>query len=295
MLSHVGRKDRIHVLTLDNVLATDLRERISFDLGTRDYEVIAPQNWGMTEAIAEIERMATHTVSSRLLIMDVRSYTLPRLRHAYNKIIGYNRMDLHCLCYTMLIGDGPPNSFGSKNSPDVFAPLLASHRQDYHAAVFFYDPFLHYTTSERHALGLDGGDKLPENMPQRLAKGYWKENVSMGAVRRYFRAGLVSGGVRARAKVRRQEPLARFFKERMAEQFPHDTDMHESFLCKEGYSLTGEALKLHVYPFFFEEWVSELMQKAKEPVFQETERQHFGYSSTAGKVYGPAKGGANAI
>ena len=268
MLSHPNRKDWIHVFTLDHALATDLRERICSDPATRDYEVIGPQDRGMAETIAEIEKMAPHTVASRLLIMDVRSCTLSRLRHAHNKIIGYNRMDLNCLCYTILIGDGPWDLFHTGKSPEVFVPLLASHRRDYHAAAFFYDPFLHHTGDGQWGSSIDRGDKLLQSIPQRLAKEYWKDDTDMKAVRRYFRAVPLSGRIMQNVRARRQELLAKFFEDRTAEEFPHHRNLCEAWLCKEGYSIPGEILKLHIYPFFLEEWVSELMKKARLAAFQ---------------------------
>ncbi len=269
MLSHPGRKDWIHVFTLDHALATDLRERICSDPATPGYEVISPQDKGMAKTIEEIEEMATHSVSSRLLIMDVRSYTLPRLRHAYNKIIGYNRKDLNRLCYTILIGDGPWNLFHAGKSPEVFVPLLTGHRRDYHAAAFFYDPFLHHTSDEHRGSGIDRGDELLHTMPQRLAKEYWKDDADMKAVRRYFRAVPLSGSIRENVRARREELLAKFFEDRTAEEFPHHRNLRAARLCKEGYSVPGEILKLHMYPFFLEEWVSELMEKARLAAFQE--------------------------
>ncbi len=268
MLSHPDRKDRIHVLTLDHALATDLRERIRLDPTIPDYEVIAPQERTVAEGVAEIERMAPHTVASRLLIMDVRSCTLPRLQHAYNKIIGYNRRDLNVLCYTILIGDGPWNLFHDGKSPEVFVPLLTSHRRDYHAAVFFYDPFLHHTSDGQWRLGIDRGEKLLQSMPQRLAKEYWKDDTDMEAVRRYFRAVPLSGRIRENVRARRQEMLAKFFEARTAEDFPRHRNLRDAWLCKEGYSVPGEILKLHIYPFFLEEWVSELMEKTRLGAFQ---------------------------
>ena len=268
MLSHPGREDRIHILTLDHALAADLRERICCDPAMPDCKVICPQDRGTAEIIAEIEAMAPHTVSSRLLIMDVRRYTLPMLRHAYNKIIGYNRRDLNRLCYTILIGDGPWNLFHAGNSPEVFAPLLASHRRDYDAGVFFYDPFLHHTADEHRGSGIDRGEKLLQRMPQRLAKEYWKDDADMKAVRRYFRAVPLSGSIRENVRARREELLAKFFEDRTAEEFPHHRNLREAWLSKEGYSFAGEILKLHMYPFFLEAWVSELMEKARLAAFQ---------------------------
>ena len=262
MLSHPNREDRIHLFTLDRVLAADLRERICCDPAMADYEVIGPQNGVAGQAIAEIETMAPDTVASRVLILDVRSYTLPRLQHAYNKIVGYNRQDLNHLCYTILIGDGPWDLFDAGASPDAFRPLLADRRRDYHAAAFFYDPFLHYTGDERRTKKIDGADEVPTHATRRLARELWNDDTSIEAVRRYFRAASLPPDIRKDVRARREELLAELF-EQTAEEFPHHGAMHQSWSCKEGYSFQGEALRLHVYPFFFEQWVRDLMDTAR--------------------------------
>lgn len=263
MLGRTRRKDRVSIFTLDRALATDIQERISCDPRMRDYTVVRPQSSGTTARIAEIESMARHTVFARLLILDVRSYTLGRLQQAYNKTVGYNRRDLNCSCHIMLIGDGPLNLFHAGKSLDVFLPHLASHRKDYHPAVFFYDPFLHYTHDERQAAGIDQSGGLPRAVPKRLAKGFKQDNPTMETVRRYFRAASVAPEKRQEAKEERQGMLVRLFKKRIAEEFPHHKERVESWLGREGYSLAGEALRLHIYPLFFEDWVFELIEKGK--------------------------------
>jgi hypothetical protein len=49
----------------------------------------------------------------------------------------------------------------------------------------------------------------------------------------------------------------------MEENFPSMKELFTKGLTKEGYSMPGESLKVHLYPFFFEEWVANLMSKAK--------------------------------
>jgi hypothetical protein len=205
MPSHLNRKDQIHFLTLDDVLATDVRERIALDPRTSECEVVRPQCKSIKEAVAEIEGMARQTISSSLLILDVRSHTLPRLQHAYNKVVGYNRKDLNESCHSILIGDGPLNLFHAGKSLQVFLPHLATHRVDYSPAVFFYDPFLHYTKDEAQIAGLDRPDELPRLVPKRLEKAFKGESVTLAEVRRYFRAASLSGEARQTARQRRQE------------------------------------------------------------------------------------------
>ena len=106
VLSHPRRRRSIHVLTLDPILATDVCERIHHDSRMKHYQLIRPGKTEIREAVEEIDGMARDTVSSRLLIIDVRRATLPKLQRAYNKVVGYNRRDLNKLCYVILIGDG---------------------------------------------------------------------------------------------------------------------------------------------------------------------------------------------
>ncbi len=264
MLSHPDRRDRIYVFTVDRALAADLRDRISSDPTTRDYELIVPENAPMDDTVAAIEEMAQDTVSAKLLILDVQSHTMPKLRHAYNKIVGYNRRDLNHLCHIILIVDGPRSLFGAGKPLDVFAPHLADHRLDYHPAAFFFDPFLHYENEERGPVGDGWSDQMPKNLPRRLAAGLQQGDMSVGMARRYFRAASLSGSIQENVGRRRQKMLAELFDRKIAKEFPHHEEVRQSWMCKEGYGMTGEPLKLHAYPFFFEEWVRELMQRTRQ-------------------------------
>ena len=257
ILSHPGRKDTIHILTLDPILAIDVYERIHHDPRMKHYQLIRPLKTEVQEAIEEIDSMARHTVSSRLLIIDVRRATLPKLQRAYNKIVGYNRRDLNKICHVILIGDGPWDLFHAGKTLDVFIPHLAAHRTDFHPAVFFYDPFLQYERDEIEHAGI--GDKfvLPDKIPRRLIPYFKKEqDIRVDRVRRYFRAAEKADELRKK-RLRRLRSL---YKKRIAEQFPHHKDQLKAWLSKKGIRLASE--KLHLYPLFFEDWVYYLMQKA---------------------------------
>ncbi len=246
---------------MDPILAADIYERISSDPRERDYDVIRPKNKEIIAARQEIESMAPDTVSSRLLIMDVRSYTLPRLRLAFNKLINYNRKDLNRLCYTILIGDGPTDLFYAGISLEIFVPNLQTHRRDFEPVVFFYDPFIHYTSSDGMI-----GPELPDRVPQRLKKALKERNINaetVANVRRYFRAASVPPEKRHEKRREREEELKEFYRQWIAQEFPHHKGKLENWLCKEGYSIEGERLHLHLYPLFFEDFVFELMQKAE--------------------------------
>lgn len=258
ILSHPAKKDNVHILTLDSVLATDVYERIRSDARTKDYRLIMPKEKTIRAAVAEIDGMARDTVSSRLLIIDVRRLTLPKLQNAYNKVVGYNRRDLNKLCYTILIGDGPLNLFTAGKSIDVFVPHLSIHRIDYHPAVFFYDPFLHYQSDELPTAGVDDVFVLPDTLPARLAPYFTSQGVKIHMVRRYFRAT----GKSQEVKKERLDILTDLYEKRIAEQFPHHKDQLKAWLSKEGIRLASE--KLHLYPLFFEDWVYELVEKAAQ-------------------------------
>ena len=257
ILSYSDRKERIHILTLDNVLGKDIYERIHSDPRMKHYHLLGPEQISIKKRLAEIENMAKDTVSSRVLVIDVRSKTLPLLKQTYNKIIGYNRRDLNALCYAVLIGDGPMNLFGAGKTLNVFVSYLAIYRVDFHPAVFFYDPFLHYEPDELQLRGIDDKFQLPEKIPRRLVK-YFKsgQDIRVETIRRFFRATNKDEAIRKK----RLKTLKGVYQKRIAKQFPHHKDNWEKWLSKKGVRLASE--KLHLYPLFFEDWVYELMQKA---------------------------------
>ncbi|MHC4692148.1 MAG: hypothetical protein ACYS67_05350 [Planctomycetota bacterium] len=257
ILSHPRRENKIHILTLDSALATDVYERIHHHPEMKTFQLIKPQKSKAREILIEMEEMAPDTVSSRLLIMDVRRVTRFKLQSIYNKIVGYNRRDFNKLCYTILIGDGPVSLFQAGKSLDVFVSHLSAHRVDYHPAVFFYDPFLHYEPNETQLQKMHEEFVLPEKIPRRFIP-YFKEDqdVSVDKIRRSFRAIDKPETI----KKKRLDKLRSLYKKRIAEQFPHHKGQLKAWLSKEGIRLATE--KLHLYPLFFEDWVFDLMQKA---------------------------------
>lgn len=259
ILSHAGRENRIHVLTLDQALADDVCERIHNDPRMKFYKLIRPSQMKVRETVEEIEAMAQETVHSRLLIIDVRRFTMTKLQWAYNKIVGYNRRDLNKLCYVILIGDGPSDLFREGKTVDVFVLHLARHRVDFHPAAFFYDPLMHYEFDEIERSGIDYDYVIPDHVPRRLAP-YFKQDPEMRVdrIRRYFRAVDKDDDIRKK----RRRRLRNLYKKRMAEQFPDQKDRLKAWLSRKGIRLASE--KLHLYPFYFEDWVHMLMLKAAE-------------------------------
>ena len=260
ILSHAARENTIHILTLDPALAADVYERIHHDPRMKHTRVIRPRERKIKEAVEEIEGMAKETVFSRLLIIDVRREALPKLRRAYNTIVGYNRRDLNKLCYIILIGDGPFNLFWEGKTPDVFVPYLAAHRVDFHPAAFFFDPFLHYERGEIERGALDDEFVLPDKIPKRLISFFKKDqDIRVDKIRRYFRA--IDKDEALRKKRRRR--LRSLYKKRIADQFPQDKEQLRAWLSKKGLRLASE--RMHLYPLYFEDWVYDLMHKAAHP------------------------------
>jgi len=225
----------------------------------KHYQLIRPRQTIVEQAIEEIESMAKDTVSSRLLIVDVRRTTMPKLQRSYNAIVGYNRRDLNKLCHIILIGDGPWDLFTAGKTLDVFVPHLARHRTDFHPAMFFYDPFLHYERDEVELAVIGDRFLLPDKIPKRLIPYFRKDqDIRVDKIRRYFRA---IGKTDEIAK-KRHRRLRNLYKKRIAEQFPHHADQLKAWLSRKGIRLASE--KMHLYPLYFEDWVYKLMKKAKQ-------------------------------
>lgn len=258
ILTHPGRQDRIYVLTVDPALGADVCERIGADDRLKDVELIRPRATSVRDAVEEIARMAPATTSARLLVLDVRRATLPKLRSVFNPIVGYNRKDFNKLCYTLLIGDGPPTLFANGRGVDVFVLYLASHRVDYHPAAFFFDPLLHYEPGELEARAIDDEFTIPNTIPRILRPHLAQsEDVNVGKLRRYFRAT----GKDAETKQHRQRKLRRMYRKHIAEQFPDRQEKLKAWMSRGGLHLATE--RLHLYPLHFEDWVVQSMVKAR--------------------------------
>jgi len=257
ILSHPRRHNQIHVLTIDPVLATDIYERLGADKRLKRITLIGPHATEIRGAVEEMEQMAQGTVASRLLIFDVRRVTLPKLRRAFNTVVGYNRRDFNKFCYTICIGDGPVNLFQDGRVVDLFIPYLAAHRVDFHPAVFFYDPFLHYEPSEILPQGIEEF-VIPDAIPRRLTPFFKSEKMKVGTIRRFFRA--VDKDEETRKKRRRM--LRHLYKRRIAEQFHGQDGQFRDLLTRRGIQLATE--KLNLYPIHFEDWVYDLMHKARQ-------------------------------
>jgi len=259
ILSHPQRRNRIHIITLDHILAEDIYARIHNDPRMKNIQLIRPSQTDDIDAIVEeIEVMAKETVTSRLLIIDIRRVTMPKLQRTFNTIVGYNRRDLNKLCYIILIGDGPPDLFMAGKTMDHFVPYLAGNRVDFHPAVFFYDPFLHYEPDEIELSVIGEKFILPDKIPKRLIPFFIQDqNIRVDKIRSYFRATGKNDEVR-QSRLRRFRDL---YRKSLSEQFPDHADQLKALLSKKGLQLASE--KMNLYPLFFEDWVYKLMRRAK--------------------------------
>ncbi|MBI9017697.1 MAG: hypothetical protein JEZ07_10615 [Phycisphaerae bacterium] len=263
MLHHSDRQDRIHIMTLDHELADDIYERIHHYRGMDNIEIIQPVKGNMETTAANILKSARDTMNSRMIIFDVRNQTLPMLQRAYNEIVRFNRPDFNHYCYSILIGDGPVKLHQPNKKIDVFNSYLADLRLDYSPAVFFGNPFLHYSYDEITNLALYNQNKLPEMIPERISRYFKDEHLTVRKMFRYFRAADIEVNMRLEKSGQRLEKLKSLYGRILAEEFSGDKDRIIKSLTLGGCELPGEPLKLNLYPFFFEEWILELVQKAK--------------------------------
>jgi hypothetical protein len=259
ILSHGARKNLIYIISIDPGLTTDMYRRIRDDERLKHYRVKRARAKSIDERIDELQAMAQSTIKARLLIYDVRRATLPKLRRVLRDITGFNRRDFNRLCYTILIGDGPPMLFQNGRGLDVFTIYLGDHRVDYHPAVFFFDPLLHYEPSEMRLQAIDDEFVLRDDIPKRLVPYFQNsDEAAVQAVRRFFRATDKDEETRAK----RRRVLRSLYKKRFAEQFPGREEQLKAWTSYKGLRLATE--KINLYPLFFEDWVHTLMQQAQE-------------------------------
>jgi len=259
ILTHPNRRDQIHILTVDPILGRDVHERLQADRRFKHCAVLRPEATSVRDALEQVAAMAKGTVTSRIIIFDVRRVTLPKLHRSFNAIVGYNRRDFNKLCYSICIGDGPVNLFLDSHGLDVFVRYLGAHRVDYYPAVFFFDPFLQYEPNELEVRGIDEDFIVPDAVPRRLVRYLQKkENVKLDELRRFFRAVDKDEEV----KSRRYRMLRRLYKRQLHAQFPNHHDEVKHWLSRTGVRLATE--KMNLYPLFFEDWVYKLFHRAKK-------------------------------
>ncbi|NLW86882.1 MAG: hypothetical protein GXY38_08410 [Planctomycetes bacterium] len=259
LLSHANRQRKAYVLTLDEVLAEDVTQRLG-DL-PRAVSVVTPQ-CGPKATVRDIEAIAPDTVRGSLIIFDVRSLTLPLLQHVFNKVVGYNRRDFNERCFSIVIGDGPADLIEG-GTLGAFARHLGKFRIDYSPKAYFFDPFLHYAPHEKPS-GLDEDKRLLDQVPVRLLEGFQGDVQSVGQIRRYFRAAAHAPLRRTELLPKRTEILRKFFAARLQKMFPAETQYAKDILSPRGLRLGDETLSVHLYPIHFEDYVSNLLDRSNQ-------------------------------
>ncbi|MGD0785565.1 MAG: hypothetical protein ABR969_07105 [Sedimentisphaerales bacterium] len=256
MLHYTERKNTIHIITLDRILAEDICSRLHDYPDTASVQLIVPGN-GKTITPEDIHKTAHDTTGSKILIMDVRSHTKPRLQQAYSDIARFNRPDANSFCHIVLIGDGPSEYLLHSIGVNAFHHYLADLRTDYVPTLFFADPFLYYTQQE--VMDSIQENALPVKIPHFLEK-YFMKNLPVKTVYEYFRAAEKKGDEKIKIKKQRQQQLKNVIIKLIDEGFPHHKEKLDQALDKQGCSFPGESLRLNVYPFYFEELIGDFLK-----------------------------------
>ncbi|MEN6383713.1 MAG: hypothetical protein ABFD79_00785 [Phycisphaerales bacterium] len=259
MLHYTDRKKRIRIITLDPVLALDVYNRLNESSVAQKAELIMPQSF-TPEGIL---KSAHDTVDSQILIIDVLTQTKPKLQQAHSDIVRFNRPDLNRYCFTVLIGDGPATFLFQSKGINAFQSYLADLRLDYSPAVFFANPFIYYKHEELLDLAMYHDNALPEKIPQRLEK-FFKPGINVKTIYDFFRAP----GETQDKKNKRLRKLKDIYLKMVSQDFPNDIKRLETALTKQGCDFPGETLKLNTYPFYFEEWISDLLISAEQGVIR---------------------------
>jgi len=102
---------------------------------------------------------------------------------------------------------------------------------------------------------------LPERLPLQIQKYLKTEGLTVERAREHFRAAGKPDEIKAGERRRRQKKLAKYYSKMITHEFPDHEQQLKRSLTKKGCHLPGEALRLNIYPFFFEQWVRDLLKK----------------------------------
>lgn len=273
MLHYKNRDRRVDIVTMDRVLATDVYERLRAYKPMDSVELRRPGQGAGEITVQDVEQFVPETTEAGVLIVDVRAQTRTKLRQAYGTMVRRNRPDFNTYCYTVLIGGGPLNLLQPGMGMDAFRDYLIEMRVDYSPAACFIDPFLHYTLDEMQERALYENNTLPERIPLHLQRYFKADKLAAEKLRAYFRAAEVDEIKREGHRRRRQKALEDLYRRLLHKDLPdHEQELVQG-LSKEGCPLLGEALAFNIYPFFFVEWVTDLVHKVKGSNSGEQARQ----------------------
>ena len=72
-----------------------------------------------------------------------------------------------------------------------------------------------------------------------------------------------ASGQAADKKKQRLHKLKDIYLKIVRQDFPNDAERLETALNRQGCEFSGEMLKLNTYPFYFEQWICDLLKKAQ--------------------------------
>ncbi|MGA2915214.1 MAG: hypothetical protein ABSE89_04230 [Sedimentisphaerales bacterium] len=261
MLHYRTREKSIQILTINPVFASDVYDRLHSYPGLESVKLLFPGSSESGFKVEDIEKLAHDTTNSSILIFDVSSLSRTRLQQAFSDIIRFNRPDFNENCYSIVIGDLPTEYIKNRKLYNNIYSYLSDIRVDFSPAVFFITPLSLYSLQEKQSTMTNPDNPFPERIPARFGKYFKEEMPSVQRVSAFFRAAEVGDDKKLKVKGKRQAVLKTLYIRMTDEDFPSMKELFLKGLTKEGYSVPGESLKVHLYPFFFEEWVSDLMRK----------------------------------
>jgi hypothetical protein len=267
MLHNEHRKKQIHILTLDHVLAENLSLRLRQCNLAAKAKIIIPNDGKPGIRPEHVEKLAKDTLNSQMLILDVRSYTLVRLQQAYNTIIGYNRADFNRYCHTILIGDGPMNRLEHAKGLEVFEQQLAKLRIDYSASVFFYDPLMEYSSNVKINAAQGRYVHLPEAIPRFLSDSFKGEVLTVEKIREFLAPDHTDTPEKKQKKQLRLRAIRSLYLKKITELYQANPENVTRCLTKEGFAFPGEILRINVFPFYFENWINNLLNMSSEAMY----------------------------
>jgi hypothetical protein len=265
MLHYKNREQKVQIITLNPILASDVYDRLHNYPSMESVKLVLPGDGKSEIKVRDIENIAHDTTKSAILIIDVCSWTRAKLQSVYSDIIRFNRPDFNRFCYSILIGDSPMG-YNRGQKPDGIHRFLSELRVDFNPAVFFTSPFSLYSSEEKAYRAAYSDELFPERIPQRFGKYFAEQLPSFKRLSVYFRAAYVPDDIKLTERKKRQEVLKKLCIKMAKEDFPAQSEQLIKGLSKEGYAMPGESLRINIYPFFFEEWVSDLMRKVESAV-----------------------------